>query len=112
VLELLDDIRALLGEHHVDRLVDELGNVRHRPAQAVDSANTRVILGLLVQMRQLYGGIGTLSDVCVSDRAGDKIDPGQVRSVNSRLQRLRTELFNSIGQEIERLGERDGGALP
>jgi CRP-like cAMP-binding protein len=111
VLGLLSEIASILEKHSVAHwegiILARLESLR----TASQTGNERHLAQELQEIRGLYGGMGSFSDVYVTDRAGDKIDAGQVRSVNSRLQRLRTELFISVGREMEQLGDSGGDIL-
>jgi len=85
---LLGRICAVLRGHSAYISGEELADIRYKLAQAIGSADTRVILGLLERTRQLCGGMGSFNDLFVTDQAGHDIKPKDIDRVNSRLQRL------------------------
>lgn len=111
VLELLSELDKILKDCSASDWEDVVSTRYESLRKAAQAGNDGMLRRELQEIRGLYGGMGSFSDVYVSYQAGDNIDPGQVRSVNSRLQRLRTELFISVGREIERLGD-GGGDIP
>jgi hypothetical protein len=103
ILDLLSQLLSILRDHSVAEWEVEIADRVEGLRSAAQAGDSHLLIKELQEVMRMFGGMGSFNDVFVTERAGHRIGPGQVGTVNSRLQKLSTELFVLVEQEIERI---------
>lgn len=101
ILQLLEEINNILRKHNVQQWLGVLTDIANNWKKAEDSGSSKRVLDMADEILSLYGGMGSLTDLYISDRAGDDIAPRDIHAVNSRLQALRHALYLEAKRKLD-----------
>jgi len=90
VIILLRQLEDLMNSHRVSFAVV----IHQLITQLTEATDAELSDPLLRDVRSLFGGIGSLNDVCISKLNGHLVD--NEREANRRLDELRDTLWNQI----------------
>ena len=102
-LKLIDDIIDILQKYEVTNWYKILSDNKTRLIMAINSKSDHLILEQLTAIMDIYGGMGSFTDIFICEQAGYEISPKDVHRVNRQFQKLSTKLYFSLKEEILKL---------
>jgi len=99
----LDIIIATLNKYGVEDWYNILSDKKDRLNKAFDSGNTEWIISQLEELIEVYGGMGSFTDLFITNKAGHRISDEKTSEINQEFRKFRTDLFLALQKEISRL---------
>lgn len=93
ILQLLEQIEIMLEEHQVPSWPHFLAQLKEQFSQAVASRDPSAKRQALEDILGIFGGMGSFNDISIDFRAGHRIKPEQVSTVNRELDDLTDRLY-------------------
>lgn len=103
ILKLIDDIMEILQKHEVTNWYQIFSDNKARLLMAINSKSNHWILEQFTAILDMYGGMGSFSDLFICEQAGYKISPKDVKRVNEKINKLREKLYVSLKAETSKL---------
>lgn len=105
--DLLQQIRTILEKYGENGWAQKFAWLKEDWV-AAQSPNSNVDRELALQrIKEIFGGMGSFSDLAIDHRSGHLIKPEEARTVNVELYRLSNQLFILVEKEISRFVRND-----
>jgi hypothetical protein len=107
VINILEQIQSVLEQCSSKKWTTIIKTHAERLKAATDSNSVKWIKDELEAVKELYGGMGSFSDVYITPEAGYNIKHEDVSSVNNMFKGLQSQLYDETESELRRLNRNN-----
>jgi hypothetical protein len=93
----------ILQKHEVTNWHQIFSDNKVRLLMAINSKSNHWILEQFTAILDMYGGMGSFTDLFICEQSGYNISPKDVKRVNDKFNKLREKLYVSLLAEISKL---------
>ncbi len=108
IQKLLSQFSSTLGKYHVKFWPDYLSKLEEQLTRAYASGEDQEKREALTRIKGIYGGMGSFTDIFITNLAGHTIATEDESAVNEEFQHLRTQLYLLLKEELASLEEPGG----
>lgn len=102
---IVDSVIAILERYTVKDWLTILLEKKKYLNIAFTSGNNEEIISQLNEFLELYGGMGSFTDLFITNKAGHNISNEETSKVNLEFGKLRTQLYLALQEEKSRINQ-------